>query len=755
MDIKKIVSEMTLEEKASLCSGATAWETKAVERVGVPSITMTDGPHGLRRQKKETDHLGIFESIPATCFPAGCATASSFDEELISEMGKAIATECIAEDVSIILGPGTNIKRSPLCGRNFEYFSEDPYLAAKMSTAHINGVQALGVGTSLKHFVANEQETLRMSIDSVVDERTLREIYLAAFEEPVKEAKPTTVMCSYNQVNGTFASENKYILTDILRDEWGFEGYVVSDWGAVNDRVKGLAAGLELQMPTTRGVHDAMIVEAVKSGKLDEAILDKAVERLLKITFETAITPEQKEKYPLCLDTNHDKARKIASECIVLLKNKDGLLPIAPDKKVAFVGEFFEKPRFQGGGSSHINPYKLTPAKDEMGTFPKGAYAQGFLIEKDETDNTLLAEAVKLAKESEVCVIFAGLPDRFESEGYDRKHMQLPENQINLITEISKVQPNTVIVLHNGSPVEMPWLCGVKAAVEAYLGGQATGGAVMDVLSGAVNPSGKLAETFPLRLQDNPSYLNFPGDRDKVEYREGIFVGYRYYDKKEMPVLFPFGHGLSYTSFEYSGLAVDKEEALCTDTITVTVKVKNTGPVPGKEVVQLYVAPRASREVRAPKELKGFKKVALNPGEEKTISFTLEKRSFAFYDVAQKNWRIEAGAYGILIGASSQDIRLEKDITVKPAVPYARPITLNTPVAEIMADPRGAAMIGQLMAGSQMAQMMQKRQEDAEKGDGGPMAEMFAAMMKEIPLRAVGMFAGKVLTQEMLDAALQ
>ena len=747
MGITKIISEMTLEEKASLCSGLTSWETKPVERVGVPSITMTDGPHGLRRQKKDTDHLGIFASVPATCFPAGCATASSFDEELIAEMGRAIAVECISEDVSILLGPGTNIKRSPLCGRNFEYFSEDPHLAGKMSAAHIKSVQELGVGTSLKHFVANEQETLRMSISSEVDERTLREIYLAAFEYPIKDAKPATVMCAYNKVNGEFASENKYLLTDILRDEWGFEGYVVSDWGAVSNRVKAIAAGLDLQMPATNGVHDAMIVEAVKSGQLDEAILDKTVERILKVTFDTVITAEQKAKYPLDLSNHNEIARKIAAECIVLLKNDDATLPIAADKKIAFVGEFFEKPRFQGGGSSHINPYKVTPAKEKMGMFPNAAYAQGFQIDNDETDSMLLAEAVKLAGESDVCVVFAGLPDRIESEGYDRQHMHLPENQKYLIEEISKTQPNLVVVLHNGSPVEMPWICCAKSVVEAYLGGQAVGAAVMDVLSGAVNPCGKLAETFPLRLQDNPSYLNFPGNRDRVEYGEGIFVGYRYYDKKEMPVLFPFGHGLSYTTFGYSDIVVDKPAALDTDTITVSVKVKNTGTCAGKEVVQLYVAPKSTREVRPPKELKGFKKISLTPGEEKTVTFTLNKRAFAFYDADLKDWRVEDGVYGILVGSSSRDIRLEKDIKVSPAVPHKRTITLNTPVAELMENPKGAAFLDKIMAGSPIA--------NNDPDNPNPMHNMFMAMMKEMPVRAAGMFNGQVITQEQLDEALK
>ena len=750
MDIKKIISEMTVEEKASLCSGLTAWETKPIERLGVPSIMMTDGPHGLRKQDKQQDHLGLFASMPATCFPAACATASSFDEELIGEMGKAIAVECINEDVSIVLGPGTNIKRSPLCGRNFEYFSEDPHLSAKMSKAHINGVQGLGVGTSLKHYVANEQETLRMSISSEVDERTLREIYLAAFEEPVKEAQPTTVMCSYNRVNGEFASQHEYILTKILRDEWGFKGYVVSDWGAVVDRVKGLAAGLDLQMPATGGRHDAMLVEAVKKGELSEALLDKAVERILKVTFDTVITEEMKQKHPRDFEKHNELARKIAGECIVLLKNEKEVLPLGMEKKIAFVGEFFEKPRFQGGGSSHINAYKITSAKEEMGIFANASYAKGFNIDSDETDETLLAEAVKLAKEKDVCVVFAGLPDRHESEGYDRKHLSLPKNQNELIAKLCEAQPNTVVVLHNGSPVEMPWVNDVQGIVEAYLGGQATGAAVMDVLSGTVNPSGKLAETFPLKLADNPAHLSFPGNRDKVEYKEGVFVGYRYYDKKEMPVLFPFGFGLSYTTFEYSGLEVDKENVVDTDVVKVKVKIKNTGKVAGKEIVQLYVKPLSSREMRPLKELKGFKKVELAPGEEKTVEFELGKRSFAFYDVEQNDWRVEAGEYKIKVGASSRDLRLAKKISVTPSVPYKRPITLNTPVAEVMEDPKGAAFVQKLRENSPMAKRAEQNPDQPN-----PMAEMFAAIIKEMPIRAMGMFSGAAITQEMLDEAMK
>ena len=761
VDIKKIISQMSIEEKASLCSGLNNWFTKPVESAGVPSVMMTDGPHGLRKQSGSHDHLGVNLSEPATCFPAGCATAASFDAELLEEVGRAIGEECIKEDVSIILGPGANIKRSPLCGRNFEYFSEDPYHASKMAASHIKGVQSTGVGTSLKHFAVNNQEAYRMTIDAVADERTLREIYLAAFEGAVKEGKPATVMCSYNRINGEYASENEWLLTELLRDEWGFEGFVMSDWGAVNDRVKGLAAGLDLEMPASGGANDARIVEAIKSGTLDEALLDKAVERLLRAIYELRVTPEMKKNHPCDMEAHDGAARRVAANCAVLLKNDSGLFPVSKDLKVAFVGEFFEKPRFQGGGSSHINPYRVTSALDCMGVFPNARYAKGYKINSDDTDDALLAEALKLAAESDLCVIFAGLPDRIESEGYDRKHMRLPENQNRLIDEISRIQPNAAVALHNGSPVEMPWIENVKTVLEAYLGGQAVGAAVMDIISGAANPCGKLPETFPLRLQDNPSHINFPGDGVKVEYREGVFVGYRYYDAKEAEVLFPFGHGLSYTDFEYSNLNVSSDDVSDAETVTVSADIKNTGNLTGREAVQLYVAPKTKGVLRPVKELKGFVKVSLEPGEVKTVSFTLNKRSFAHYDTELADWRTVDGVYGLQIAASSRDIRLEKDIVVHPAEPYNVELTVNSPVAAFMSNEKGRALAMQLLEGSPMFARKETESNEGSKADENDgaasdgLSDMFAAMADEIPLRALGMFSGRVITQEELDAALR
>ena len=515
-DIKAIVKQMTLEEKAGMCSGEDFWHLKSVERLGIPSVMVSDGPHGLRKQDQEADHLGANDSIKAVCFPTACATACSFDRDLLYKLGETLGDECQAQNLSVILGPAVNIKRSPLCGRNFEYFSEDPYLASEMAGAHIKGVQSKNIGTSIKHFAANNQEYRRMSCSSEIDERTFREIYLGAFETAIKEGKPDTVMCSYNKINGEFASENHKLLTEILRDEWGFEGYVMSDWGAVNERVKGLKAGLDLEMPGSGGYTDAEIVSAVKDGTLEESVLDTAVERILNIIFKYT---DNRQEGRFDLEADHQIAKKIAEESMVLLKN-DGILPLkAGEQKIAFIGKFAEKPRFQGGGSSHINSFKVESALDAVKAYTEVAYAQGYDVKEDKIDEAMLKEAVETAKNADVAVIFAGLPDAFESEGYDREHMGMPDCQNYLIQEILKVQKSVVVVLHNGSPVEMPWADDVSAILEAYLCGQAVGAAEADILFGKVNPSGKLAETIPYHLEDNPSYLNFPGDGQKVEYK--------------------------------------------------------------------------------------------------------------------------------------------------------------------------------------------------------------------------------------------
>jgi len=691
-DIKKLIASMTLEEKASLCTGKDTWHTQGIERLGIPSVMVTDGPHGLRKQRGSSDHLGIFDSEPSTCFPSAAGLASSWNRELIERMGQALGRECQAENVAVLLGPGTNIKRSPLCGRNFEYFSEDPYLSSEMAAHHIKGVQSEGVGTSLKHFAANNQEYRRMSSDSVADERTLREIYLASFESAVKKAQPWTVMCAYNKVNGRYAAENEWLLTDILKKEWKHEGFVVSDWGAVNDRVQSLEAGLELEMPReSEGVNQ--IVEAVRSGRLLEKKLDAAVERLLTVVFKAV--DRRKPDASFDRDGHHRLAREIASESMVLLKNEDGVLPLPRTGKIAVIGALAEQPRYQGSGSSQIKPTKLDDIVAELsvsaGEEAQVVYAQGYELKGDDVNAALTEEALRVAGEASVVVLFAGLPKRYESEGFDRKHMRMPANQIALIEAVAAVQPNLVVVLSNGSPVEMPWLGKAKAVLEAYLGGQALGGAVADLLFGDVNPSGKLAETFPVQLSDNPSYLNFPGEGDRVEYREGIFVGYRYYDKKRLRPLFPFGYGLSYTNFAYSNLIVDKKELSDTDTLQVTVNVKNTGTRAGKEIVQLYVRDVESRVIRPDKELKGFDKVSLAPGEEKTVVFELDKRSFAFYDAEAADWVVETGAFDILIGSSSRDIALSEKVTVNSTTVRKFVYHRNSTLGDLMLTEKGAA----------------------------------------------------------------
>ena len=687
-DLKELISQMTLEEKAGMCSGLDFWHLKGVERLGIPSVMVSDGPHGLRKQDDKADHLGINESIKAVCFPPAVLSACSFDRELLEELGETVGDEAQATDLSVVLGPAVNIKRSPLCGRNFEYYSEDPYLAGESAAAFIKGVQSRHVGTSIKHFAANNQEFNRMSASSEVDERTMREIYLPAFETAVKKSQPYTVMCSYNKINGTYASENPWLLTEVLRDEWGFEGYVMSDWGAVNDRVEGLKAGLELEMPASGGINDAEIVKAVQNGTLDEAVLNQAVERILKIIFE--YTDHRKEQ-PLTLEEDHEFAQKVVEESIVLLKNEDAILPLKENEQVAFIGGFVKNPRYQGGGSSHVNSFKVTSAWDALKGKEHITYAEGFSAETDVYDEKLAAEAIEIARQADKAIIFAGLPESFESEGYDRKHMHLPECQNKLIAEITKVQPNTIVVLHNGAAVEMPWVNEIKGLVETYLGGQAVGQAIVNILYGMVNPSGKLAETFPIKLEDNPSYLNF-GDGDKVEYNEGVFVGYRYYDKKKMDVAFPFGYGLSYTTFEYSNIKTDKEILTEGGTLQVSVDVTNTGDRFGKEIVQLYVADKTDAVRRPEKELKGFEKVALNPGKTKTITFTLDKRSFAWYNTDIHDWYAASGAYEILIAASSREICLTKTIQWESTQALPLHLHLNTTLGELMKDERTRAL---------------------------------------------------------------
>ena len=667
-----ILKKLTLEEKAALCSGLTFWNTTPIEKHGIPSVRMTDGPHGLRSEMESGGGTNIMkQSHPATCFPPAVTSASTWDPDLIATVGKAIAAEAKALGVSTVLGPGVNIKRSPLCGRNFEYFSEDPFLAGRMGAAWVHGVQSAGVGVSLKHFCANNQEHLRMSIDSIVDERALREIYLPAFEHIVKTEQPSTVMCSYNRLNGTYLSDNKRMLTDILRDEWGFKGIVVSDWGAVNDRVEGIKAGMDLEMPGNRGANDKLIVKAVKDGKLSVEALDKVVLRLIKFAF-TCKESEDKTVKP---DFHaHDVlAAKVAAQGAVLLKNEGGILPLTAAKKVAVIGALAMNPRYQGSGSSLINPKKLTSFVDAMSAAgQKFAYADGYKMSGDGVSKRLIAEAVETAKGKDAVLVFIGLTPEYESEGFDRRHIEMPDAHRMLVEAIAKVNENVIVVLSCGSPVALEEVePNARAILNLYLGGQASGKAAFDVIYGKVNPSGKLAETFPLKNSDNIVARYFPMGPRTVQYRESIYVGYRFYDAAEKPVLYPFGYGLSYTEFAYSDLklsatAIDEGEPL-----TVTFKVKNVGKRDGAEVAELYVADKVSSIFRPKKELKGFKKVFLKAGEEKEVSITLDSRAFAYYNVLIKDWHIESGDFDILVGASSRDIRLTDTVAVRSANPAA------------------------------------------------------------------------------------
>lgn len=747
MDVKQILSELTLEEKAGLCSGDDFWHLKGVERLGVPMVMICDGPNGLRKQNQAQDNLGINDSIRAVCYPSACATACSFDPELLYRMGEALGEECQAEDIAMLLGPGANIKRSPLCGRNFEYFSEDPYLSSQMATAFIQGVQSQGVGTSLKHFLANNQEYRRLTVNAEVDERTLREIYLASFETAVRSGKPWTVMCSYNRLNGEYVSQNRRVLTDILREEWGFEGAVISDWGAVNDRIKGLLAGLDLEMPASYGVNDQQIVEAVRSGALKEEVLDAAVERIL--TFIARYQEQRRPNTVFSMEEHHEFAREIERESMVLLKNEDKLLPLPRQGKVAFLGRFAETPRFQGGGSAHVNACKVVGALEAARKNMEIRYAPGYSLTDGSEDGELLAEALETAKAADYTVIFAGLPDSFESEGFDRTHIELPENQNRLIWEVSRVQPNTVVVLHNGAPVRMPWLSQVKAVLEAYLGGQAVGEAVVDLLFGDANPCGHLAESFPIKLSDNPSYLNFPGEKDQVEYREGIFVGYRYYDKKEMEVLFPFGHGLSYTEFAISDMCLSTKKIREGEPLTVRARVKNVGDRAGKAVVQLYVQDVCSTVVRPDKELKGFCKVYLEPGEETQVTFSLDRRAFSYYNTEIRDWHIESGEFRILLGQSSRDLAVWDSVEVKGMVSLPKRYDRNSTLGDLLCDEHARPVIQKLMT----KLGMDNQQADFKLGEGA--AQMQAASTYGMPLHKLVSSCGQKVTWEEIRVVLE
>ena len=659
---EKIIKQMTLEEKARMMSGKNTWETVDFPGYGIPSMCLSDGPHGLRRQAGAGDHLGLNASLPATCFPTAASVANSWDEQLGEEIGTALAEEAVTMGVNVILGPGLNIKRSPLCGRNFEYFSEDPYHAGKMAASYIRGIQSQGIAACPKHFAANSQELRRMANDSVVDERTFRELYTTGFEIAVKEGKAKSIMSSYNEVNGVYANENSHMLQEILVDEWNFGGFVVSDWGGSNDHALGVKNGSHLEMPGTgnSGVHD--IVQAVKNGVLTEEVLDQRLDELLNIIFETHQATEKKKGTSFDIEAHHELARKAAQESIVLLKNEDNILPLQPGTKVAVIGDFAQTPRYQGAGSSLVNPAKQPESiLGEIGNsgLEMVAFEQGYRRNK-KGNAKLIERAKEAAKKAEVVLIFAGLDEISESEGLDRTHMNMPQAQNMLIDEISTVNPNVVVVLSAGSAVEMPWYSYVRGIVHGYLGGQAGASAMLNVLTGKVCPSGKLNETYPVHCEDNPVLHYYPGKERSSEYRESLYVGYRYYTTVDKKVRFPFGFGLSYTTFKYSDLKVNDSE--------VSFHIKNTGKITGTEIAQLYVGRKSDTVFRPVRELKGFARVTLKPGEVKTVHIKFDDKTFRFYDTRTNTWEIETGDYKIMVGSDAQTMLLEDKLYVTGTV---------------------------------------------------------------------------------------
>lgn len=779
MKYSDIISKMTLEQKAAFVSGFNYWYLQSAPELGLPQIMMTDGPNGLRKQntEKRPDGIGLGNSVPSTCFPPAATSSCSWDRELLRLEGEAIAEECLAEKVSVILGPGTNIKRSPVCGRNFEYFSEDPYLAGVCSTAFTNGVQSKGVGVSLKHYACNSQEAFRMIIDEIIDERAIRELYLPAFEMCVKEAKPWTVMNSYNKINGVYSSQNEWLQEKVLRSEWGFDGLIVTDWGASVDRVSGLECGTDLEMPSSGTLNTKKIIASVENGTLDEKVLDKAVDNVIELIEKSK--PALKKSYKYDKNKHHNIAKKIAEGSMVLLKNEDSILPLKKGQKIAVIGEMAKSPRFQGAGTSVINPTMLDNAYDELVKFGADVvYSQGYDKSKDEIDDKMINDAVDSAKKADVVLIFAGLTEGFEAEGYDRKNIEMPNCQNYLISEIVKANPNTVVVLAGGSVIHMPWIHEVKALLNSGLGGQAGSSAVADILMGKINPSGKLSETYPLEFSDNPTYGNYPGGPVTSEHRESVYIGYRYYDTAEKDVLFPFGFGLSYTTFEYSDMKLSSDRIKDADTVTVSFKIKNTGKVDGAEIAQIYVADKESTIFRPVKELRAFEKVFLKAGEEKKVSVELSKRAFAFWNININDWMVETGEFDILIGASSREIRLSKTITVESIVIAKIPDYRESAPAYYTADINNMngsqfeAVYGKSMPSSEinrtkkidiyccindakytkwggkiakLIKFIMTKMGSAENGDGA----MLAAMATQIPIRnfvqmSMGVFSPKM-----------
>ncbi|PVU81521.1 glycosyl hydrolase (plasmid) [Cellulomonas sp. WB94] len=738
LDIPAILADLTLKEKAALLDGSDFWHTEPIERLGVPAIMVTDGPHGVRKQPEHGDHLGLGDSVPATCFPPAAGLASSWDVDLLHRVGEALGDECRAQQVAVLLGPGVNMKRSPLCGRNFEYFSEDPFLAGRLAASVVRGVQSRGVGTSLKHFAANNQETDRMTVSAEVDERTLREIYLPAFEHVVATAQPWTVMCSYNKINGVYASEDHWLLTEVLRDEWGYDGLVVSDWGAVNERDLAVAAGLDLEMPSSSGAGARTIVAAVANGTLDEADVDRAAGRVLGLVNRSlpALVPAP----DFDVDAHHALAGEAAAASAVLLKNDGGVLPLDAGRggRIAVIGELARTPRYQGAGSSQVCPMRLDDALSALTRAVAGArpvsFAAGYVVESDAADPALVAEAVEATRDADVVLLFLGLPASYESEGYDRDHMDLPDPQVALLEAVAAVNSNVVVVLSNGSAVAMPWEHHARAVLEGWLLGQAGGSAVADLLLGTVNPSGKLAETLPLRQVDNPTVGAFPGEHEQVRYGEGLLIGYRWYDSRGMAVAYPFGHGLSYTTFTYSDVEVEVLDDVDT-TVAVSVTVTNAGDRAGQETVQVYVADPDSEVFRPEQELKGFAKVSLEPGASTRVTIELDARAFSWWHTSLHRWVVESGTFEIRVGSSSRDIRSTvtielpgDDLTPALAPDSTASAWLDHPTA-------GPRLLAQLQAAS------------------GGVADMLfdpqnGAMIRAIPLVRLSRFPGFPVREE-------
>lgn len=777
-----LVAQMSLQEKTTQLSGDSFWYLAGNERLEIPRVMITDGPHGLRKQARQADHVGAHRSVPATCFPTACALASSWNPALLEQIGQALGDECVAEQVTVLLGPGMNIKRHPLCGRNFEYFSEDPLLTGKLAAAMVRGVQSRGIGTSIKHFAANNQEHGRMTVDAIVDERTLRELYLRGFEIAVREAQPWTVMCAYNRLNGTYCSEHDWLLNQVLRDEWGFEGLVVTDWGAANDRPAGVAAGLDLEMPGSGGMNNERVLRAVQAGELDEAAVDRAVVRTVSLNLLGADLATREQTVDGA--SHHALARQAAVESAVLLTN-DGLLPLTGSERIAVVGAFAQRPRYQGAGSSQVNPRSLDDAwtvlqaaVDDAATL---TFAAGYDGRLSAADQTLIDEAVAAAAQADVAVLFAGLPGLYESEGFDRSHMALPAQQDALIEAVCAANPRTVVVLANGAPVLMPWAEQPAAILESYLAGQAGGSAVVDLLLGAASPSGKLAETFPLAQTDLLADASFPGSGRQVQYREGLYVGYRYFDSADVAVRFPFGHGLSYTRFDYGPPSLSAASFQPGDRLQLTVPVTNAGERDGAEVLQLYVAPSAAGLDRPAQELKGFAKLALTAGETGTAQVEIGDDAFAIYDRGDQSWKVLPGVYELRIGASSRDLRQRVSVTVHsehvlsaqeqaassvpdpaerfsvsdasfarrfgkpvPAPESARPFHLNSAVDEI-----GETWLGRQVRKRIVARFAQSMGIDSSDAS---LTKMFDRMAREMPLRSMALFSGGKVSIEAVEA---